>query len=195
LPIFSPGTGQVVAAGIDVLGGALQTAANFEAQSRAQDFSAKQYQQRYQITMADMRAAGLNPILAYQQGVGQSPRGTGASISPVLGGAAATARGASKLLSEVKLLKETRYRTMAEARAAAHRGDVNIEMAKKLRLDQEVSSATAASIRLQTKLSKTGLVAAEHQEALDKMPVGKYLRWINRAVRAVQARDQTGARR
>jgi len=58
--------------GSSLLGGAFAA----ERQSNAQDFSASQYASRYQTTVKDMEAAGLNPMLAYSQGVGSSPSGS-----------------------------------------------------------------------------------------------------------------------
>lgn len=54
------------------LGGGLD-ANNSSASSaaQAQDFNAQQYASRWQTTVNDMRGAGLNPMLAYSQGVGQ----------------------------------------------------------------------------------------------------------------------------
>lgn len=48
-------------------------------QNSAQNFSAEQYAKRWQTTTSDMKAAGLNPMLAYSQGVGSSPSGSPAS--------------------------------------------------------------------------------------------------------------------
>lgn len=45
-------------------------------QDTAQQFSASQFANRYQTTVTDMQAAGLNPMLAYSQGGGSPPGGT-----------------------------------------------------------------------------------------------------------------------
>ena len=50
-------------------------------QDDAQSFSAQQFATRYQTTVKDMEAAGLNPALAYQQGGGSPPFSTAASAS------------------------------------------------------------------------------------------------------------------
>jgi hypothetical protein len=49
--------------------------------AKAQDFSAYMSNTAYQRATQDMKAAGLNPILAYQQGGASSPQGTSASIT------------------------------------------------------------------------------------------------------------------
>lgn len=50
-----------------------------ERQEDAQQFSAQQFATRYQTTVNDMKAAGLNPMLAYGQGGGNAPTSTAAS--------------------------------------------------------------------------------------------------------------------
>lgn len=52
-------------------GNRLQT----RAAHHAQDFSAQQFAKRYQTQVADLRAAGLNPMLAYGQSPGSGPSG------------------------------------------------------------------------------------------------------------------------
>lgn len=43
--------------------------------NKANQFSAQQYATRYQTTVKDLTAAGLNPMLAYSQGAGSAPSG------------------------------------------------------------------------------------------------------------------------
>lgn len=80
---------QLIAGGLGLVGGFLQNEnAKGNAQD-AQDFSADQYAKRWQTTVADMQSAGLNPMLAYSQGVGTSPSGVQAPstdmVSPAVG--------------------------------------------------------------------------------------------------------------
>lgn len=63
-----------------------------ERQEDANAFSAQQYATRYQTTVKDLQAAGLNPMLAYGQGPGTAPSGQIASpINPDIVGAMRTA--------------------------------------------------------------------------------------------------------
>lgn len=47
----------------------------------ANEFSANMYRSRYQMQVEDMKAAGLNPMLAYMQAPGPSPTGQQAQVS------------------------------------------------------------------------------------------------------------------
>lgn len=65
----------------DLLGGALGASTAASRQEDAQAFSAQQFASRYQTTVKDMQAAGLNPMLAYSQGGGNSPTSAAAGAS------------------------------------------------------------------------------------------------------------------
>lgn len=71
--------GAVVGGLGDLISGHLGAQSAQRRQEDAQNFSAQQFATRYQTTVKDMQAAGLNPMLAYQQGGGAAPSGTGAS--------------------------------------------------------------------------------------------------------------------
>jgi hypothetical protein len=84
------------------LGGALINQSGVQSQNQAalanmnaaNAFSAQQFATRYQTTVKDLEAAGLNPMLAYSQGGGSPP--SSASPAPVQN----TKAGASQYFSE-----------------------------------------------------------------------------------------------
>lgn len=76
--------GAAIAGGASLVGGLLSNDSERTRAHEAQDFSAEQYATRWQTTTRDMQAAGLNPMLAYSQGVGQSPSGVKANYTDPL---------------------------------------------------------------------------------------------------------------
>lgn len=92
---------------------ALQSYLHNKAAGRQMDFQERMSSTSYQRAMADMRAAGLNPILAYQQGGASSPGGAMAKV-PDIGAAVATALQAKRLKAELELMEEQKKKTVAE---------------------------------------------------------------------------------
>lgn len=68
----------------------------------------------YQRSMDDMRLAGLNPMLAYQQGGAGTPSGGMAKV-PDMGSAVVTALHAKRLGAELELMKAQTGKATAEA--------------------------------------------------------------------------------
>lgn len=93
----------VFSIGGDLLSGWLNNEAAEDRQNDAQNFSAEQYAKRYQTTVKDMQAAGLNPMLAYGGISGSSPTSSAASSAgvPSLGASYNQARMASAQVANV----------------------------------------------------------------------------------------------
>lgn len=101
--------------------GLLNNSAASARQEDSQAFNAQQFATRYQTTVADMKAAGLSPMLAYGQGGGAGASSSPASSPgmPDLGSLALQAKLNSAQVSNVEAQTELSSAQAAKARAEA----------------------------------------------------------------------------
>lgn len=170
----------IIAAGAAVAGGILGNRASAGEASKQRDFAAEQYSKRYQITMADMRTAGLNPMLAYSQGPGTSPAGTAAQQGDFGGAAAASA------LSQMNLRK-------SDTNLKAQQANQSVSTAKNLdqdtKLKQIQSRKTSAEINKINQETSTEFQRGQHVGAQAALTTSQNRR-IDHEIKQIAAKTQ-----
>jgi len=101
--MFDPGTiGAVVGGGGNLLGGILANQANARQQNRSQDYMAEMSNTSHQREVADLRRAGLNPILSANKGA-STPASSPAKMENVIAPAVTGAMDAVRLKRDIGL--------------------------------------------------------------------------------------------
>jgi len=129
----------------------------------------------YQATMADMREAGLNPMLAFSKGPtsgGAVPMARQVDFSGIAG----SARRGATLVQELKNLKAVRLKDDALRDQADSQISLN-EAAEELRRKEAIQTqASAQGLVIQNAINATKLPAAIAEGDVDASKAGTLLR-------------------
>ena len=152
------GWGALIGAGIGAISSAFgakqQNKAAQAAAERQMAFQRESAQNRYQWTMADMKKAGLNPILAYKQGGGgtlggssYTPQNVGEAAVRGASAGGSTAMAARRLNQELDLMGQEEWTKREQGdlfRSQVRKADNEIKLLKQ---DYEIRKADVASAK------------------------------------------------
>lgn len=139
---------------------------NAEQAGLNRDFQREMSNTQYQRAVTDMKAAGLNPMLAYSQGGAGTPSGSAASasaVAPMRNTAAAGLQSAmgvatvANMKEQNELLKTQQEKTRAETETERNRPE-------NLRAGTEGTIASAAESR-----ARTELIGKQYNKTIEEM--------------------------
>jgi hypothetical protein len=147
--------GAIAGAAAGLLGGVLSNNQKTASAAEANRFSAEQAASQYQRATADMKAAGLNPMLAYSQGGASAPQGIavnsyeniGASAAQNYNATAQTDSNVKKQTAETSKTKQDENTSSAQEAAIKETTKKTIEDTIKTVLEQKQTEAKTENIQ------------------------------------------------
>ena len=127
----------------------------------------------YQRAVRDMRAAGINPMLAYERGGASSPGGAQPQMVGELAGIASSAMAVKRFREEVKNLQATRRLTEHETSKRSAEIQVLNKERENYRLRNDFQY-------LLNQLTDLDLVSARNVAAVSGTPFGRMMEYLRR---------------
>lgn len=101
----------LVSGGLNLIGSHQQNQANKGIMREQMAFQERMSNTSYQRAVADMQAAGINPMLAFQQGGASSPPGSSARMENVISPAVSSAMDMARTRAQLKTMDAQAYAT------------------------------------------------------------------------------------
>lgn len=178
--------GAAVAGGLGLIGGIMQNTANKKAATREMEFQREMSNTAHQREVADLRAAGLNPVLSANGGA-STPSGASYQAENVIEPAVSSAMAARRLKEDIKNSEQQREvmqtqdgLNVAGQVTQASQDKLNKALTIKALEDAKLSSNNARTSAANARLTEAMLPASLSKESLENTEFGRMLRYSDR---------------
>jgi hypothetical protein len=151
----------------DIAGGALQNIYNKKEATKNRNFQAQMSNTAHQREVADLRAAGLNPILSASHGGASTPSGstaTSANLTDIGSKAANSVRASMELKKQLALIDQQILQAKQATDESYTRTNLNHDLSKKAWAETEQTKAATRIL---------GIDAQNRQNVLDVQNANK----------------------
>lgn len=182
--VMSGGLGTALGAGLGYLSGDATNEMQKKLSREQMAFQERMSSTAYQRAMADMRKAGLNPMLAYKQGGASTPAGAMAKLTDPMNSAqmgTSSAAQMGKISSEIEQIE-----------AAA---DLAIQQKNTSWADEYLKGMQYVEKKLFVDILKERLKIAQRDGEIAETEAGKWLRWIREARESIFGGGVSGSLR
>lgn len=147
----------LAAGGASLAGGIWSNITNLGESKRARQFAERMSGTAYQRAVVDMRAAGINPMLAYMQGGASTPGAPTANVEDALSPAVSSVQHSRRLHEELGLMKDQAAKVRSEEINVRRAGAIQEIEARKHEQEIRESVAREKNISASTALSLADL--------------------------------------
>lgn len=171
-------TGGIGTGLMSLAGTALANRANKQAAQTQMDFQQDMSSTAYQRSMADMRAAGLNPMLAYSQGGASTPSGASYSSMDYAQPAVSSALQARRLQADLGQIEAATHNIKTQS-------DLNDALQAKAMQEARRTIVETQNSAKQGMLLDAAIPKARNKAAVESGAIGKYGAYLDRIMDSI----------